>query len=65
MLGKQCSSCKTMTKQRQAIYYNRDRLSCNSLTQQPIKTKLGILIVFNKHTTIITVNIDVVLVKQQ
>ena len=34
-------------------------MSRNSLTQQPIKMTLGIHIVFNKHTTIITVNIVV------
>ena len=39
----------------------------NSLTQQPIKTKLGTHILFSEHTTIITVNIvinNAVLVKQ-
>ena len=40
----------------------------NSLTQRPIKTKLGTHILLNEHTTIIAVNIvvnNVVLVKQQ
>ena len=37
--------------------------NCNySLTQQPIKTKLGIHIHFNKHNTIITLHIVINLV---
>ena len=37
---------------------------CNSLTQYPIKTKLGIHMLFSEYTTIITVNIVVVLVQK-
>ena len=47
-------------KQHQAIHYDRDIYGhVTFLMQQPIKTKLCIHIRFNKHTTIITVNIVV------
>ena len=59
------NSVNIANKQPQTIYYT---WACNSLTQQPIKTKLGTHMLFlNEHTEIVMVNIAVnnaVLVKK-